>query len=125
VDPSLTHNEADRLLEIVAAYAWNHLTDDPFAFTVRVFSHLPDELAYLYPLKNRAIARTWTVGAFRAFQYNDMRKVRQNALRALMVSPTLVRNRGLMSILVRSLMSLRQMKHREAAAQDAAALADG
>src|SRR5690606_33659617 len=83
LDPTYLANEADRLLEAVAAYAWNHLTDEPLPFTQRVFDNLPPSLQHLQGLRRKAIARTWMVGAFRAYQYRNMTKVRQNALRAV------------------------------------------
>jgi glycosyltransferase involved in cell wall biosynthesis len=103
LDPSLLINDADRLLETVAAYAWNHLTGDSVTFTNRVFSNLPDELAGLRSLRRRAVARTWMVGAFRAYQYNDMAQVRQSALKAVAAAPSSLLNRGLVSILAQSL----------------------
>jgi hypothetical protein len=103
-DPALCLNDADRLLEVVAAYAWNHLTGDPLVFTNRVFSNLPDQLSGLQRLRRRAIARTWLVGAFRAYQYQDMPKVRENALKALAAAPSLIGNRGLVSILGQSVL---------------------
>jgi hypothetical protein len=103
LDPSLSQNDADRLLEIVAAYAWNHLTQDPLVFTNRVFSNLPDKLSALQSLRHKAVAKTWLVGAFRAYQYNDRAKVRHNAIKALAAAPSLFRHRGLLSILAQSL----------------------
>jgi hypothetical protein len=102
-DPLLLMDNADRLLEIVAAYAWNHMTGDPEEFTHRVFSNLPGELSGLQSLRRRAVARTWIVGAFRAYQYSDMARARQSALRATAVAPTSLLNRGLASILAHSL----------------------
>ena len=115
LDPSLCLNDADRLLEIVAAYAWNHMTADPFEFTNRVFSNLPDDHSDLRWLTRRAVARTWLVGAFRAYQYNDMPRVRENALKALAAAPSLVRNRGLVSVLARSLLGSHRVRERESA----------
>jgi glycosyltransferase involved in cell wall biosynthesis len=108
LDASLLQNNADRLLEVIAAYAWNHLTGDPLLFTQRVFSNLPDKLSHLQRLKRKAVARTWTVGAFRAYQYRDTAEVRKRAVRALVTSPSLIRNRGLMSILTQSLTGTQQ-----------------
>jgi len=103
LDPSLLVNNADRLLESVAAYAWNHLTGDSVAFTNRVFLNLPGELSRLQSLRRRAVARTWMVGAFRAYQYSDMAKVRENAFKAIATAPSSLLNRGLTSILAQSL----------------------
>jgi glycosyltransferase involved in cell wall biosynthesis len=107
-DPALSLNDADQLLEILAAYAWNHLTGDPLAFTNRVFSNLPAERADLHRLRRRAVARTWLVGAFRAYQYKDMTRVRKNALRAVAAAPALMSHRGLMSILAQSLIGAKR-----------------
>ncbi len=109
LDSSLLLNDADRLLETVAAYAWNHLTADPLVFTNRVFSNLPSELSHLQRLRQKAVARTWTVGAFRSYQYDDMDKVRQTALRAIATTPSLLFNRGLASILAQSLLGSNRM----------------
>jgi glycosyltransferase involved in cell wall biosynthesis len=109
LDPSLLLNNADRLLEIIAAYAWNHLTGDPLLFTNQLFSNLPDELSELQSLRRRAVARTWVVGAFRAYQYNDMPRVRQSALKAIATAPSSLLNRGLVSILAQSLIGSRRL----------------
>lgn len=108
LDPSLLANNADRLLESVAAYAWNHMTDDAAVFTNRVFQNLPAELSHLQSLRRKAVARTWTVGAFRAYQYNDTAEVRQNALKAIATAPSSLFNRGLTSILAQSLIGSRR-----------------
>ncbi len=105
LDPSLLLNNADRLFEIVAAYAWNHLTDDPIVFTNRVFSNLPENLSDLQEHRRAAVARTWIVGAFRSYQYNDMVKVRNNIFRAFAADPSSLLNRGLISILARSIIN--------------------
>jgi hypothetical protein len=102
-DPTLLADDADRLLESIAAYAWNHLTGDPITFTNRVFSNLPEELINLRNLRRKAIARTWIVGAFRAYQYNDMAGVRRYTLKAIATAPASLLNRGLISILIQSL----------------------
>jgi hypothetical protein len=103
-DPSLLLNDADRLLESIAAYAWNHMTGEPEDFTNRVFANLPDELSELRRLRRKAVARTWMVGAFRAYQHHDMPRVRQSALRAVATAPTSLLNPGLASILAQSLL---------------------
>lgn len=109
LDPTVLEHDADKLLEVVAAYAWNHLTGDPLAFTRRVFANLPGKLSGLRRLGRRAIARTWMVGAFRAYQSNDMAKARTSALRAFAVAPSSLLNRGLASVLARSLVGSDRM----------------
>ncbi|MEX2030623.1 MAG: glycosyltransferase family A protein [Anaerolineales bacterium] len=109
LDPTLLQHGADKLLEIVAAYAWNHLTGDPLAFNQRVFANLPGDLSGLQGLKRRAVARTWMVGAFRAYQYDDMAKARSSALRAFAAAPSSLLNRGLVSILAQSLVGPNRM----------------
>jgi len=103
LDPSLLMNDADRLLDSIAAYAWNHLTDDPMVYTNRVFSNLPNKLSDLKRLRRRGVARTWMVGAFRAYQYKDMANVRKSSFRAITAAPSSLLNRGLASILAQSL----------------------
>src|SRR5690606_1030827 len=102
LDPSLLENGANGLLEAVAAYAWNHLTDEPLPFTERVFDNLPPSLQHLQGMRRKAIARTWMVGAFRAYQQQDMAQVRQHSLRALAARPDSLRNRGLLAMLLLS-----------------------
>lgn len=107
-DPSLLANDAHRLLESVAAYAWNHMTGDPEEFTHRVFANLPDELSQLRRLRRKAVARTWMVRAFRAYQHRDMHTVRQSAFRAVAKAPNSLLNRGFASILTQSLIGSNQ-----------------
>lgn len=104
LDPSLLVNNAERLLESIAAYAWNHLTGNPETFTNRIFSNLPDELSSLRGLRRKAMARTWMVGAFRSYQYNDAVNIRRGVLRAVATDPASLLNRGLVSIFARSLL---------------------
>ena len=115
-EPSLLLNDADRLLEVIAAYAWNHLTGDPFSFTNRVFLNLPDELSGLRGLRRRAVARTWMVGAFRAYQYDDMTQVRRNAFKAIATAPSSLLNRGLVSILAQSLIGSHRLSRTQGGA---------
>ncbi len=102
LDPALLENKADPLFEILGAYAWNHMTGDPVIFTNQVFSNLPSQLMALQSLKQRAMAKMWLAGAFRAYQHKDMNEVRRAAIRAVAVAPSLLLNRGLVSILTQS-----------------------
>jgi len=104
LDPSLLLNDADRLLESIAAYAWNHLTENPSVYINRVFSNLPEKLSYIRALRRKAVARMWMVGAFRAFQYQDLPGVQQRASKAILAAPSSLLNPGLRSILARSLL---------------------
>lgn len=111
LEPSVLQNDADGLLESIAAYAWSHLTEDPLVFTNRVFANLPGELSPLQSLRRRAIARTWMVGAFRAYQRGDMAQVRRSAFKAIAAAPSSLLNRGLASILTQSLIGSHRLGH--------------
>jgi hypothetical protein len=112
LDPSLLLDDADGFLGIIASYAWHHLTNDPLTFTNRVFSNLPDELSELRRLHRKALAKTWVVGAHRAYRYKDLAATRVNAIKAIAVSPSLLRDRGLVSILMQSMGLSRPRKRR-------------
>lgn len=116
LDRSLLGPRPDRLLESVAAFAWSQSVKDPKAFTLRVFSNLPEDLKYLKACERAAVARTWMVGAFRAFRSKEFEAVTARGLKAIASDPLTLRNRGFASIFLKSLMRIKRWPFVRAAA---------
>ncbi len=100
--PALARDR-DWLLDWIAGYALGPDIDDPERFIDFTFDNLPLEATTLRALRRRARGRYHTAAAFSAYQNHHLEKIRGHILPALWGDPTIVRNRGFVSIAVRSL----------------------
>lgn len=79
-------------------------TSDPFEFLSNIYENLPHNLEGLGKRKNHYLGQAAVNLAFHAFQRGQYLKARKNALRAIQYQPRYLTNRGVLSILIKSLL---------------------
>lgn len=80
------------------------VADSPLDYLRRVFGALPPEAKTLQKRRQSIEASAHMAAAFDGFQNRSYSETRRNALVALINRPVLVRNRGLLSILARTIL---------------------
>lgn len=78
-------------------------TSDPLQFLSDIYENLPATLEQLGKRKNHYLGQAAVNKAFQTFQQGLYLKARKNALRAIQYQPRYLTNRGVLSILVKSL----------------------
>jgi glycosyltransferase involved in cell wall biosynthesis len=96
-------SDKEWLLEWIAGYALGPRVEEPRRLIELIFDNLPPEATMLRTLRRRALGRYHVATAFSSYQNHHLRRVRRHILPALWGDPTIVRNRGFVSIAVRSL----------------------
>jgi glycosyltransferase involved in cell wall biosynthesis len=101
--PAWLDNNGEGILQGMWAWANNPLIDAPKAFMEIILNHLPQELAHIKWNKSQVIAGAWITKAFDAYRHGQMKTVRQALAKALIIYPGWIRNRGVVSIGMKSI----------------------
>lgn len=97
--------KSGEVLEILLRTADSPLvTRDPGAYTQTVLNGLPEPMTSLEGLRRKAYARIWMAEFFEAQQRRDWPRVRRTLLKAVRHDPAWLRNRGVWSIVLESLL---------------------
>jgi glycosyltransferase involved in cell wall biosynthesis len=100
--PTLSTDE-EWLLGWLTFFALNSWTDDPQQFMDLIFDNLPAAATTLGSLRRRAYGRYHIAAVFSKYQKSQPKEIRQHILPALLGDPAIIRNRGFISISLRSL----------------------
>lgn len=92
------------LLDWLAGSALDPRTGDPRRLLDMIFDHLPPEASALRSLRRRAYGRYHTAAAFMEYHNQHLRGIRQHILPAVIGDPSILRNRGFLSVAARSLL---------------------
>ncbi|MCP5098671.1 MAG: glycosyltransferase [Chloroflexi bacterium] len=106
-DPTLQTSNLELLITKLFGYIFGLSLRDPETTLHRMTPHLAGDASFRRRLARELWGRYYMDAAFLAHRHNDPAKCRQNALRAIWRNPTSLRNRGLVSILVRSFLGQR------------------
>ncbi|MBX2998554.1 MAG: glycosyltransferase [Caldilineaceae bacterium] len=107
LDPDLLDDGRGGALELLTSWAYAPSNTNPLAYLDRVFNNLPEDLAELRSRRRRDLGRMAMQLAFSAYQKGDLIQTRRFAWQAFCYQPTWVQNRGVLSIFLRSCLSLR------------------
>lgn len=103
LEPSLTGQNIEFLASRLVNYVTGLSRLDPNQTIREVISNLPGEGSLRRKLKREVLGQFHLVGAFEASQAGNHGRTRHHAIRAIGYRISWVRNRGLLSILIRSL----------------------
>lgn len=103
LDPCLVENNGQLLAARLTALADSPKNPDPPAFLEVIYNHLPDELTMLRAQRKPALAKFAVEMGFESYAQGDRALARSAMLRAIRHQPTWLVNRGVLSILLRSL----------------------
>lgn len=107
LNPDLLEDEAQRLATQLAGWADAPVAENPLAYLEQVYDTLPESLSILRNRRRRDLGRMAMQLAFRAYQKGDLGQTRRFAWQAFCYQPGWVQNRGVLSIFLRSCLSLR------------------
>lgn len=105
LNPALAADEAQQLADRFQAWTALPKEADPLQFLEEVYHHLPSELAMLRGRRRAELGRLATQTAFQSYARHDLSLARRVSRRAFLYRPGLIRNRGAVSILIRSHLS--------------------
>jgi glycosyltransferase involved in cell wall biosynthesis len=103
LDPDLLANNAEPLARRLSAFINSPKITNPLQFLENIYAHLPDELEVLRKQSKYYLSETAIQQAFEAYEQGEMRKARQATLRAVRYRPGWLGNRGVFTILIRSI----------------------
>jgi glycosyltransferase involved in cell wall biosynthesis len=106
-DPLLVDNQGEKILVSMLDYSQYFLVQAPFAFIDRVFEGLPQNLKFLKKSRNLVQSKLHLVEAWRAKSVGDFHSMRINTFQAVYHKPTNLFKRGILSMLVQSLLGIR------------------
>lgn len=98
-------SDKEWLLEWLGGFVQGPQIDDPRRMIDLIFDNLPAEATALQSLRRRAYGRYHTAAAFSEYQNHRLKNIRPHIVPALMDDPAIIRNRGFLSICLRSLLS--------------------
>ena len=101
--PAISSGE-EWLLDWLIHLALHYRTDAPDQFMNILFDNLPPEATTLRSLRQRAYGYYHTASVFSKYAGGQLKEIRQHILPALLGNPTIIRNRGFISISLRSLL---------------------
>ena len=99
--PEWLANDAEELAKKITVWANDVRVADPLKFLEDVYDHLPEELAVLRRRRGE-IGRMAMQVAFQAYSQGNLATARRAVLRAFRYQPAWMRNRGALSIFIRS-----------------------
>lgn len=102
LNPDLCADGARLLAKHVSAWADDPRTGDRLTYLERVHANLPAELTLLRRRRRQDLARAAMRLAFESYHRGDLATTRSVILRAFCYQPSWLRNRGALSIFVRS-----------------------
>jgi hypothetical protein len=100
---SLTSEHIDFLVDTLVYRIRGLSLDDPEGVLQQVVQYLPGNRTFVKKLKRRLWSKFYEIAAFQAYQLGQPAQCRAYALRAISTRSSSLRNRGLLSIFLRSL----------------------
>lgn len=104
LNPELLENKGEKLKQLFSAWTNLPKTNDTISFLDRIYSNLPDELAFLAQNRRQLIADAALQKAFREYHRKNFPAARSAAWKAFWLQPGLFRNYGAFSILIKSVL---------------------
>jgi glycosyltransferase involved in cell wall biosynthesis len=103
LNPDLVAREAEQISKRLAAFAWSPKNPDPIRFMETIYNHLPDELEILRQRRDRDIGRVAIDAGFKYYYSGKHKSAHHAIVRAIRYQPKWLTNRGVVSVLARSI----------------------
>lgn len=104
LDPALVEDNYQRIKNIFSGWTELPKTDDAISFLERIYKNLPDELIGLQKEYRHIIGTAALNQAFAYYHYKNYPKARRSAWKALFTLPSLYKNFGAFTVLVKSVL---------------------
>ena len=109
--PDLLGGDAIQAVDLLLAWGGDPSISDRVAYGRVVLNNLPEELTHLEQFRSRALARQAISMLFEAYARKDFREVRLAFLEMMKNDPSWLLNRGVLSILLESVLGGRALRH--------------
>jgi len=103
LDSTLCAHNHRRILEGIINYSQYFLVMAPIVFVHQVFANLPDSLSHLLKYRREVLGKTWMSHAWQLYKKGELQNVPQSILHAVWYQPAFLKNRGILAMLLRSL----------------------
>ena len=103
-DPSLLIEGQERVLSLIVGQGRISEPTHAWEFVARVFGNLPVEASPLLGLRRKALGQAYLAEVFQAHRRDDLARARWALLRGLRYDPTWLKNKGVVSIGLQSLL---------------------
>lgn len=104
-NPGLLEDDAAALTRQFSAWIELPKTGDGLTFLEDIYDHLPEELAFLRRRRRQALSEAAVKWTFEAYQAGDYHSSKKAAWRAIRYRPTWLGNRGVLSVLFKSILN--------------------
>jgi glycosyltransferase involved in cell wall biosynthesis len=105
--PGLLKDDGRSIAESIVDYSQYFLIQDPLRYAVRVFDHLPASLSNFQKRRRSTIRDICTSRAWKAKHEGNYREMRENTLLAIYNDPGCIKNRGILSMTIQSILGQR------------------
>jgi glycosyltransferase involved in cell wall biosynthesis len=106
LNPAFKTDHGEQLAKRISGWADYGKADDPLHYMRDIYNHLPDSLSELGKRRNLELANKAVDVAFRTYNRGNLSNSRQAILFGLRHQPSLITNRGVLSILIRSFLHI-------------------
>jgi hypothetical protein len=107
LNPVMCHDGADLLAKQLSAWADDPRTGDRLAYLQTVYDNLPDSLASMRHRRRQDLAQAAMQLAYDSHRRADFASARSAIMKAIRYRPAWLRDRGVVSILMRSIFQSR------------------
>jgi len=102
LDPNILDQKNLRLLNMVTSGVWHPSVKEPVTMIENFYEHLPDQLAWMKKYRKSSLAQAWLSIAFREYRQHNSKNVLYACYMSTVYDHKLIKNRGLISIFLRS-----------------------
>jgi hypothetical protein len=110
MDPTLKGKNMETLTSTLVYLIKGLSIDDPESTLQRVISYLPQEDGFSKKLRQNLLGKFNLVMTFQTYQEGRINQCREYAIKAIVYTPSSLLNRGLLSILTRSLLGIQSFE---------------
>jgi len=107
LNPKYATEHGSIIRKSLVDYSKYFLVADPIAFINAVLNNLPMSLAYLSIHRRDVLSKVWMSRAWQAHENGDLNLVRKSILHGVTYNPNFLRNRGVLSMIIQSLVGQR------------------
>lgn len=107
LNPKLRDQDGETIRGNMIGHTQSYLASDPQDFLDRAFVHLPDSLACIRPHYGDTLGRSWMSRAWQRHRVGDLNEVRRSIFRAVRYKPACLKDRGIQSMLIQSIVGPR------------------
>lgn len=107
--PGFTAAGLERLSQLIVDYVFSQSPIPPLALAQCILDNLPNNFVEQSQLRQRVLGKIHIARAFEKFEMGDSAQARHHIINGLKYDPSYIKNKGVLSILVKSIIQNRQI----------------